>query len=76
MKKRKISFDILLGMRNEVSIISQSLQIHIADMDKYIDSIYVQAEENHIQLLGAPSVLFLDEEFNPDNSNIELMIPK
>ncbi|ATF11402.1 MerR family transcriptional regulator [Brevibacillus brevis X23] len=75
IRGKRRTYDILLGMRKEVSIISQSLQIPIADMDKYIDSIYAQAEENHIQLLGAPSVLFLDEEFTPDNSNIELMIP-
>ncbi|EJL26897.1 MerR family transcriptional regulator [Brevibacillus sp. BC25] len=69
------SYDILLGMRNEVSVISQRLQIRIADMDKYIDSMYAKAEENQVQLLGAPSVVFFDEEFAPDHSDMELMIP-
>lgn len=75
IRGKRRSYDILLGMRNEVSVISQSLLIRIADMDKYMDSLYTKAEERHIQLLGAPSVIFLDEEFNPDQSNIELMIP-
>lgn len=69
------SYDILLGMRNEISVISQRLQIKIADMDRYIDSFYDKAEESSIQLLGVPSAIFFDEEFTPDHSDIELMIP-
>jgi DNA-binding transcriptional MerR regulator len=69
------SFDILLGMRNEIEVISQRLQINIADMDKYVDSLYENAKESNIQLLGVPSVIFFDEEFTPNHSDIELMIP-
>ncbi|MEK5399998.1 MerR family transcriptional regulator [Paenibacillus sp. FSL K6-2859] len=69
------SFDISLGMRNEKEVLSQRLQINIADMDKYVDSLYEQAEKSNIKLLGVPSVIFLDEAFTPDQSDIELMIP-
>ncbi|WP_242225322.1 MerR family transcriptional regulator [Bacillus cereus group sp. BfR-BA-01380] len=69
------AYDILLGMRKEVSVVSQRLQINIADVDKCIDSLYDKAEESNIQLCGVPSVIFFDEEFSPDHSNIELMIP-
>ncbi|WP_035431951.1 MerR family transcriptional regulator [Bacillus sp. UNC322MFChir4.1] len=69
------AYDILLGMRKEVSVVSQRLQIHIADVDKCIDSLYDKAEESNIQLRGVPSVIFFDEEFSPDYSDIELMIP-
>lgn len=69
------AYDILLGMRKEVRVISQRLQINIADVDKCIDSLYDKAEESNIQLRGVPSVIFFDEEFSPDHSDIELMIP-
>ncbi|UHA72539.1 MerR family transcriptional regulator [Paenibacillus sp. 481] len=71
----RISYDILLGMRNEVSVISQRLQINIADMDKYMDSLYEQAGESRIQLLSVPSAAFFDEEFIPEHCDMELMIP-
>ncbi|MGG2013929.1 MerR family transcriptional regulator [Bacillus sp. S10(2024)] len=69
------AYDILLGMRKEVSVVSQRLQINIADVDKCIDSLYDKAEKSNIQLRGVPSVIFFDEEFSPDHSDIELMIP-
>jgi DNA-binding transcriptional MerR regulator len=68
-------FDISLGMRNEKEVLSQSLQINLADMDKYVDSLYEKAEKSNIKLLGVPSVIFLDEAFTSDQSDIELMIP-
>ncbi|MFJ8260743.1 MerR family transcriptional regulator [Rummeliibacillus sp. NPDC094406] len=69
------SYDILLGIRNEISVVSQRLQMNIADMDRHIDSFYDKAEESNIQFLGVPSAIFFDEEFTPDHSDIELMIP-
>ncbi|ETT86592.1 MerR family transcriptional regulator [Viridibacillus sp. FSL R5-0477] len=69
------SYDILLGMRKEIRVVSQRLQINIDDMDKYIDSFYDKAKESNIQLLSVPSVIFFDEEFTPDHCDIELMIP-
>ncbi|MEK5482237.1 MerR family transcriptional regulator [Viridibacillus sp. FSL R5-0888] len=69
------SYDILLGMRKEIRVVSQRLQINIDDMDKYIDSFYGKAKESNIQLLSVPSVIFFDEEFTPDHCDIELMIP-
>ncbi|MCO0601070.1 MerR family transcriptional regulator [Peribacillus butanolivorans] len=69
------TYDILLGMRNEISVVSQRLQMNIADMDRYIDSFYDKVEESNIQLLGVPSAIFFDEEFTPDDCDIELMIP-
>ncbi|MFF5396210.1 MerR family transcriptional regulator [Peribacillus butanolivorans] len=68
------TYDILLGMRNEISVVSQRLQMNIADMDRYIDSFYDKVEESNIQLLGVPSAIFFDEEFTPDDCDIELMI--
>ncbi|MFE4571720.1 MerR family transcriptional regulator [Paenibacillus chitinolyticus] len=69
------SYDILLGMRNEIRILSQRVQMNMNDMDKHIDSLYEKAEERNIHLLGTPSTIFHDEEYTPDHSDIELMIP-
>ncbi|OPA79085.1 MerR family transcriptional regulator [Paenibacillus selenitireducens] len=69
------SYDILLGMRNEIRVLSQRVQMNIANMDKYVDSLYEEAEESNIHLLGVPSAIFFDEEYTPDHSDIELMIP-
>ncbi|MBH5319421.1 MerR family transcriptional regulator [Paenibacillus sp. GSMTC-2017] len=69
------SYDVLFGMRNEITVISRRLQSNIAEMDKYVDSLFEIASKNHFRLLGAPSAIFWDEEFTPDNCDIELMIP-
>lgn len=69
------SYDIWLGMRNEISVVSQRLQINIDDMDTYIDSFYDKSKESNIQLQGVPSAIFFDEEFIPDHCDIEIMIP-
>jgi len=69
------SYDILLGMRNEIPVLSQRMQMNIANMDKYMDSLYEKAEERNIHLLGVPSAIFFDDEYTPDHSDIELMIP-
>ncbi|MFJ7982768.1 MerR family transcriptional regulator [Lysinibacillus xylanilyticus] len=69
------SYDISLGIRNEISVVSQRLQINIDDMDRYIDSLYDKAKESNIQLLGVPSTIFFDEEFTPEQCDIELIIP-
>ncbi|MFC9540931.1 MerR family transcriptional regulator [Lysinibacillus sp. NPDC056959] len=71
----KRSYDISLGIRNEISVVSQRLQINIDDMDRYIDSLYDNAKERNIQLLGVPSTIFFDEQFTPEQCDIELMIP-
>lgn len=71
----KRSYDVLLGMRNEIRILSQRVQMKLDHMDKYVDSLYEKAEERNIRLLGVPSASFLDEEYTPEHSNIELMIP-
>ncbi|WP_314588143.1 MerR family transcriptional regulator [Paenibacillus terrigena] len=71
----RISYDILLGMRHEIRVLSQRVQMNIANMDKYVDSLYEEAEERNIHLLGVPSAVFFDEEYTPDHSDIELMIP-
>ncbi|MCR8844467.1 MerR family transcriptional regulator [Paenibacillus sp. SC116] len=68
-------YDIWLGMRNEIIVLSQRLQANIKDMDKYVDALYEKAEKEHIQLLSAPSAIFFDEEFIPDHSDVELIIP-
>ncbi|GGI46595.1 MerR family transcriptional regulator [Paenibacillus marchantiophytorum] len=68
-------YDVLFGKRSEIPILSQRLRINIADMDHYIDSLYIEAKDNHIQLLGAPSAIFWDEEFTSEECDIELMIP-
>lgn len=69
------SYDISLGIRNEISVVSQRLQINIDDMDRYIDSLYDKAKESNIQLLSVPSTIFFDEEFIPEQCDIELIIP-
>lgn len=69
------SYDVLLGMRNEIRILSQRVQMNMDSMDNYIDSLYEKAEESNIHLLGVPSAIFLDEEYTPEHSDIELMIP-
>ncbi|MGE7911126.1 MerR family transcriptional regulator [Lysinibacillus xylanilyticus] len=69
------SYDISLGIRNEISVVSQRLQINIDDMDRYIDSLYDKAKESNIQLLSVPSTIFFDKEFIPEQCDIELIIP-
>lgn len=69
------SYDISLGIRNEISVVSQRLQINIDEMDRYIDSLYDKAKESNIQLLSVPSTIFFDEEFTPEQCDIELIIP-
>ncbi|MED3800438.1 MerR family transcriptional regulator [Lysinibacillus xylanilyticus] len=69
------SYDISLGIRNEISVVSQRLQINIDDMDRYIDSLYDKAKESNIKLLSVPSTIFFDEEFTSEQCDIELIIP-
>ncbi|MFJ6264807.1 MerR family transcriptional regulator [Lysinibacillus xylanilyticus] len=68
-------YDISLGIRNEISVVSQRLQINIDDMDRYIESLYDKAKESNIHLLSVPSTIFFDEEFTPEHCDIELIIP-
>ncbi|MCR8642955.1 MerR family transcriptional regulator [Paenibacillus sp. N1-5-1-14] len=69
------SYDILLGMRKETCVLSQRMKMNLDHMDEHIDSIYEKAEKSNIHLTSVMSATFFDEEFNPDNSDIELMIP-
>ncbi|WP_028778579.1 MerR family transcriptional regulator [Shimazuella kribbensis] len=75
LREERRLYDIFLGIRNEMEVISLRLQMNIVDMDKHIDSLYEKAEENNIQLFGAPTAIFYDEEYTPNHSDIELMIP-
>lgn len=39
------SYDILIGMRNEMTVIAQRLQIDIDDMDDYFYSLYEKVQK-------------------------------
>ncbi|PFB88821.1 MerR family transcriptional regulator [Bacillus thuringiensis] len=72
---RHRSYDILMGMRNEVTIITQRVKIDIDDIDDYFYDLYEEVQKNNFQIVGSPSVVFYDEEYIPSNSDIELRIP-
>ncbi|MEH7256447.1 MerR family transcriptional regulator [Bacillus toyonensis] len=72
---RHRSYDILIGMRNEITVIAQKLQIDIDDMDDYFYDLYEQVQKNSFQIVGSPSTVFYDEEYIPNRSYIELRIP-
>lgn len=42
---RHRSYDILIGMRNEITVIAQKLQIDIDDMDDYFYDLYEQVQK-------------------------------
>ena len=71
---RHRSYDILMGMRNEVMLITQRVKIDIDDMDDYFMT-YMKRYKNNFQIAGSPSAVFYDEEYIPSNSDIELRIP-
>ncbi|TVX89752.1 MerR family transcriptional regulator [Paenibacillus agilis] len=75
IQEERKPYDIWLGMRQETGVLRQRLQINIKDMDKYIDALYEKAEHHQLKLLSTPSTVFFDEEFIPDHSDIELIIP-
>jgi DNA-binding transcriptional MerR regulator len=68
-------YDILSGMRNEVTAITQRLHMNIHDMDEHLESLYEKIQENAFQIVGAPFAIFYDEEYVPNESDIELIIP-
>ncbi|MFB5252783.1 MerR family transcriptional regulator [Bacillus mycoides] len=72
---RHRSYDILIGMRNEITVIAQRLQIDIDDMDDYFYDLYENVQKNSFQIVGSPSVVFYDKEYIPNHSDIELRIP-
>ncbi|PES97640.1 MerR family transcriptional regulator [Bacillus cereus] len=72
---RHRSYDILIGMRNEITVIAQRLQIDIDDMDDYFYDLYEKVQKNNFQIVGSPSTVFYDEEYIPNQSDIELRIP-
>ncbi|SCC42571.1 MerR family transcriptional regulator [Bacillus mycoides] len=72
---RHRSYDILIGMRNEMTVIAQRLQIDIDDMDDYFYSLYEKVQKNSLRIVGSPSTVFYDEEYIPNHSDIELRIP-
>ena len=72
---RHRSYDILIGMRNEITVIAQRLQIDIEDMDDYFYDLYENIQKNNFQIVGSPSTVFYDEEYIPNHSDIELRIP-
>ncbi|MEH7282205.1 MerR family transcriptional regulator, partial [Bacillus toyonensis] len=55
----------LIGMRNEITVIAQNLQIDIDDMDDYFYDLYEQVQKNSFQIVGSPSTVFYDEEYIP-----------
>jgi len=72
---RHRSYDILIGMRNEITVIAQRLQIDIDYMDDYFYDLYEEVQKSSLQIVGSPSTVFYDEEFMPGHSDIELRIP-
>ncbi|CKF08576.1 Transcriptional regulator%2C effector-binding domain/component [Bacillus paranthracis] len=72
---RHRNYDILVGMRNEITVIVQRLQINIDDMDDYFYDLYEKVQKNNFQIVGSPSTVFYDEEYIPNQSDIELRIP-
>lgn len=56
---RHRSYDILIGMRNEITVIAQRLQIDIEDMDDYFYDLYENIQKNNFQIVGSPSTVFL-----------------
>ncbi|MDC2865818.1 MerR family transcriptional regulator [Bacillus sp. BP-3] len=68
-------YDILIGMRSEITVITQRLQVDINDIDEHFDLLYEKAQVNNFQIIGSPSAIFYDEEYIPDHSDIELRIP-
>ncbi|MDR4983884.1 MerR family transcriptional regulator [Bacillus cereus] len=72
---RHRSYDILIGMRNEITVIAQRLQIDIDEMDDYFYDLYEKVQKNSFQIVGSPSTVFYDEEYIPNQSDIELRIP-
>ena len=69
------NYDILIGMRSEITAITQRLQIDINDMDEHFDSLYEKIQINNLKIVGSPSAIFYDEEYIPNRSDIELRIP-
>lgn len=72
---RHRSYDILIGMRNEITVITQRLQINIDDMDDYFYDLYEKVQKHNFPIVGSPSTVFYDEEYIPNESDIELRIP-
>ncbi|EEM16097.1 MULTISPECIES: MerR family transcriptional regulator [Bacillus] len=68
-------YDILIGMRSEITVITQRLQIDINDIDEHFDLLYEKVQVNNFQIIGSPSAIFYDEEYIPNHSDIELRIP-
>ena len=58
---RHRSYDILIGMRNEITVIAQRLQIDIDDMDDYFYDLYEKVQKNSFQIAGSPSTVFYDK---------------
>ncbi|CAM4398221.1 MerR family transcriptional regulator [Bacillus manliponensis] len=75
ISRQQRPYDILSGMRNEITVITQRLQMNIHDMDKHFEYLYGKAQENELQIIGSPSAIFYDEEYIPNESDIELIIP-
>lgn len=68
-------YDILTGIRNEVSAITQRVHMNILDMDEHFEFLYEQIKENNFQIEGSPAAIFYDEEYLPEESDIEIVIP-
>ncbi|MFJ8412368.1 MerR family transcriptional regulator [Bacillus paramycoides] len=69
------TYDIFIGMRGEITVVTQRLQIDINDMDDYFHSLYEKVQMNCFTVIGSPSAVFYDEEYIPNRSDIELRIP-
>ncbi|HDR7912886.1 TPA: MerR family transcriptional regulator [Bacillus wiedmannii] len=69
------NYDIFIGMRNEITVIAQRLQINIDDMDDYFYDLYEKVQKHNLQIVGSPSTVFYDEEYIPNESDVELRIP-
>ncbi len=72
---RHRNYDILIGMRNEMTVIAERVQIDIEELDDYFYDLYEKVQKNSLQIVGSPSVVFYDEEYIPNHSDIELRIP-
>lgn len=56
---RHRSYDILIGMRNEITVITQRLQMNIDDMDDYFYDLYEKVQKHNFQIVGSPSTVFM-----------------
>lgn len=67
--------EVKLVERKPMDVLSVREMIAVADFDKLFGKLYAKMQQEQMQPTGAPMAFYHSEDFNPQNSDVEVAFP-